>query len=274
MKKLLVFTDLDGSLLDHDTYSWAKAEPALRVLKENDFPVVFTSSKTATEILDLKKQTENYYPFISENGAVAAIPKNYFDISVKTEDMRFESQLFGESYEEIKKVLSDLHSEFNFRGFSDMDADEVKEKTGLTYEQAVNAKQREASEPILWLDTKAAFDKFKVMLFANGLTSTAGGRFIHIMSNVSKGKTVDWLIQKYREAEPETKWYTVGIGDSFNDIQMLEIVDCPIFISNAKTRLPDLSGIKNLKRPQLAGPAGWNQAIQGLIKKFHEEFEL
>ena len=274
MNKLLVFTDLDGSLLDHETYSWDKAEPALRVLEKNNFPVVFTSSKTATEIINLKNEMQNHYPFISENGAVAAIPENYFYMSDKTQDIKFEKHLFGKSYKKINTVLNELHSEFNFRGFSDMGTDEVKDKTGLSYEQAENAQQREASEPILWLDTSAAFDKFKVMLFANGLTSTAGGRFIHIMSNVSKGKTVDWLIQKYREAEPQTEWYTVGIGDSFNDISMLEVVDCPIFISNAKTRLPDLSGIKNLKRPQLSGPAGWNQAIQSLLKKFHEEFKL
>ena len=274
MNKLLVFTDLDGSLLDHDTYSWEKAEPALRVLEENNFPVIFTSSKTATEIINLKKETENYYPYISENGAVAAIPENYFDAPAKTREMTFESHLFGRSYEEIKTVLHDLNSEFSFRGFYDMNADEVMKKTGLSYEQALNAKKREASEPILWLDTSSAFEQFKVYLFANGLISTSGGRFIHIMSNVSKGKTVHWLTQKFREAEPKTTWYTVGIGDSFNDIQMLEVVDCPIFISNAKTRLPDLSGIKNLKRPQLSGPAGWNQAIQSLMKKFHEEFEL
>ena len=274
MNKLLVFTDLDGSLLDHDTYSWAKAEPALRILEENNFPVIFTSSKTATEIIYLKEETENHYPYISENGAVAAIPENYFDAPTKNREVKFETHLFGKNYEEIISVLNDLHSIFNFHGFSDMDVNEVMKNTGLSYEQALNAKQREASEPILWLDTSSAFEKFKTYLFANGLTSTAGGRFIHIMSNVSKGKTVHWLTQKIREADPKNTWYTVGIGDSFNDIQMLEIVDCPIFISNAKTRLPDLSGIKNLKRPQMSGPAGWNQAIQSLMKKFHEEFEL
>ena len=274
MNKLLVFTDLDGSLLDHDTYSWAKAEPALRLLEENNFPVIFTSSKTATEIVNLKKETDNNCPYISENGAVAAIPKSYFDSPKKYQEVSFDSHLFGKSYKEIISVLEDLHSKFKFHGFSDMDIDEVMKKTGLSYEQALNSKQREASEPILWLDTSSAFEQFKVYLFANGLISTSGGRFIHIMSNVSKGKTVHWLTKKFREAEPKTTWYTVGIGDSFNDIQMLEVVDCPIFISNAKTRLPDLSGIKNLKRPQLSGPAGWNQAIQSLMKKFHEEFEL
>lgn len=271
MNKLLVFTDLDGSLLDHDTYSWEKARPALNELDKKGFPVIFTSSKTALEIQQLKKETENNFPYISENGAVAGIPENYFTSLKKINEQKYEPFIFGKTYKEIIDVLKELHKEFDFRGFYDMSADEVAEKTGLSYEHAIQAKHREASEPVVWLDTAEAFKQFNVMLYANGLTSTSGGRFVHIMSSVSKGKTVEWLTQKYRDAEPNTKWFTVGIGDSFNDIQMLEVVDCPIFISNSKTRLPDLSGIKNLKRPQLPGPAGWNQAILSLLKKFYKE---
>lgn len=40
----LVFTDLDGTLLDHDTYSWEAARPALDRLKRQQVP--WTSGDT------------------------------------------------------------------------------------------------------------------------------------------------------------------------------------------------------------------------------------
>lgn len=273
MKKLLVFTDLDGSLLDHDSYEWSKAIPAIELLKEKNYPVIFNSSKTASEIKNLKLDMENHHPYLSENGGAAGIPFDYFKSPTITVTTEYETYLFGKSYDEIIYFLTDMQKKYNFRGFYNMKSDEISEVTGLSGDEAVYAKQRQASEPIIWQDTSAAFNEFKKMLGTFGLTLTQGGRFIHIMSDVSKGKAVKWLTQKYRENEPEVEWITVGIGDSFNDIQMLEVVDYPVFISNAKTRIPDLTGIKNLKRPQLPGPSGWNQAVLGLLNKFHKEFE-
>jgi ribonucleotide monophosphatase NagD (HAD superfamily) len=49
MPSPLVFTDLDGTLLDHDTYDWTPARDALDRLTRAGIPVVFTSSKTAAE---------------------------------------------------------------------------------------------------------------------------------------------------------------------------------------------------------------------------------
>ena len=52
--RLLVFTDLDGSLLDHHTYRWDAAADALRLLQEADIPVILASSKTRAEMLPLQ----------------------------------------------------------------------------------------------------------------------------------------------------------------------------------------------------------------------------
>lgn len=269
MKKLLVFTDLDGSLLDHDDYSWAKAVPALNALDERSFPVIFTSSKTAAEIVSLKEETGNYHPFICENGAVTGIPLNYFEEHSDDRQLLYTSHLFGKSSDEIIATLAEQRNryKYKFRGFNDMDIEELVEQTGLEEEGARKAKQREASEPLLWQDTATAFKELVEHLEEQDLTVTSGGRFYHVMSDVNKGTAVEWLIEKYRNAEPGTEWITVGIGDSFNDIQMLEVVDYPVLISNIKTRQPDLSRINNLQRPRLPGPAGWNQAVLSLITK-------
>lgn len=269
MKKILVFTDLDGSLLDHDDYSWSKAIPALKALDKKSFPIIFTSSKTAAEIVSLKEDLGNHHPFICENGAVSGIPVNYFESNGVDKQQQNESHLFGQSYENIISILNELRNSYHYQfcGFSDMDTEEVIKNTGLDIENANKAKQREASEPLLWKGASRDFKDFVTQLEKKNLIVTSGGRFYHVMSDVNKGKAVKWLLEKYRDTEPETEWITIGIGDSFNDIPMLEVVDYPVFISNVKSCQPDLTHINNLQRPQLPGSAGWNQAVLSLLTK-------
>ena len=48
-----IFTDLDGTLLDHDTYSWAPAAPAIERIKKLGIPLIAISSKTLAELSHL-----------------------------------------------------------------------------------------------------------------------------------------------------------------------------------------------------------------------------
>ena len=75
MSLKLVFSDLDGSLLDHDTYSHAAAAPALQRLDQHHIPLILVSSKTRVEIERLRSDLNNSHPFISENGAAVFVPK-------------------------------------------------------------------------------------------------------------------------------------------------------------------------------------------------------
>ncbi len=88
MKKLIIFTDLDGTLLDYSTYSFDAALPALKVLKEKNIPLVICSSKTKTEIEYYRKKLDNYRPFISENGGGIFIPKNYFKFKIQNSKLK------------------------------------------------------------------------------------------------------------------------------------------------------------------------------------------
>jgi len=74
---ILVFTDLDGTLLDSDTYSYKSALPALKLIKNKKIPLIFCSSKTKSEIEMYRKRIGNDDPFISENGGGIFIPKDY-----------------------------------------------------------------------------------------------------------------------------------------------------------------------------------------------------
>ena len=271
MKKLLVFTDLDGSLLDHHDYSWRKAAPALKVLAENSFPVVINSSKTTVEINKLKQEIDNDYPHVSENGSVVSIPSGYFpsqDFNIEN-NIGYEIQFFGRPYRDIIDVLTSMRNEYNFKfnGFYDMSVEEIASHCNLSWEQATDAKQREASEPLVWLDTAKAFTRFKSLLQEKGLIVIAGGRFHHVMADVDKSEALLWLKNQYQVHEPETQWVTVGLGDSFNDVHMLEVVDYPVLIPNPVIDQPVLSCLGNLIQPNSSGPEGWNEAMTSIMNK-------
>ena len=234
MRKLLVFTDLDGTLLDHHNYSWDAAIPALDELNQRSYPLIINSSKTKAEIIRLRKGIDNNHPFICENGAVIYIPKGYFGITdpVTDDDSEFIANNFGISSSEIISKLDEIRQQYRFKftGFHDMTALEIGKLCGLDEEQSINARQREATEPIIWNDTEESLEQFKSMLSENDLIVVKGGRFYHVMAEVDKGESLIWLKKQYEANETGTDWVTIGLGDSFNDVRMLEVVDYPVLV--------------------------------------------
>ncbi len=50
MKSFLIFSDLDGSFLHHQNYSYGKNDLVIEKLKKNNHQIIFNSSKTYSEI--------------------------------------------------------------------------------------------------------------------------------------------------------------------------------------------------------------------------------
>ena len=69
MKDLIIFTDLDGSLLDEETYRASPADSLFGTLNTHGIPVVFNSSKTFPEMLKVRRSMGNHQPFVVENGS-------------------------------------------------------------------------------------------------------------------------------------------------------------------------------------------------------------
>lgn len=74
--RLLVFSDLDGTLLDANDYDWSPAQPALDRLANAGIPLVLSSSKTAAEMAWLQAAMGLHLPAIVENGAAVVLPKD------------------------------------------------------------------------------------------------------------------------------------------------------------------------------------------------------
>jgi mannosyl-3-phosphoglycerate phosphatase len=149
--KYIIFTDLDGTLLDHHTYSFEKAKEALVFTKENKIPVIICTSKTQAEIEVYREKMNNNDPFIPENGGAVIIPKNYFKSLLDKEKNRYIIVELGTPYYIITNVLNELKkiTGATIRGFSDLTPEEISTLTGIDTDSAKRAKKRSYSEPII-----------------------------------------------------------------------------------------------------------------------------
>lgn len=273
MKQLVVFTDLDGTMLAADTYSFAGARPALRLLKEKEIPLVICSSKTKREIEYYRRKLDNGHPFASENGGGIFIPTAYFDLSAHGARLTITSKegyqviRLGAEYSDLRKALKELQAEgFQIRGFGDMESEEIAVITGMTVEDAEMAKERDFDEPFIVTENRPPMQELIDAIHAKGFHWTEG-KFLHLLGDSNKGKAVSVLIDFYREKFGAVK--TVAVGDGPNDIPMLERVDYPVVVQGRDGSYDPRITLPNIVRASGIGPEGWNRAIIELLESLH-----
>lgn len=272
MKKFILFTDLDGTLLDYSTYSFEKALLALQLLKEKDIPLIICSSKTRAEIEYYRKKLVNDHPFISENGGGIFVPKSYFGFGVLSseykiiEDNDYDAIRLGTQYSELRNAIESLRSEgFNIKGFGDMTTEEVAGITSMSIDEAEMAKERDFDESFIIEGNGREIQRLLNSIKAKEFNFTQG-RFFHILGNSDKGKAVSILIDLYKKKFGEI--VTIAIGDSPNDIPMLEKVDCPILVQKPDGNYDSRVNVPNLIQAKGIGPEGWNNAVIKLFKNY------
>jgi mannosyl-3-phosphoglycerate phosphatase len=270
MKKVIVFTDLDGTLLDYHTYSFKKAIPALELLMRKNIPLIICSSKTRREIEYYREKMDNRHPFISENGGGIFIPKNYFKIEIRSSEFPvndengYYSIRLGEPYSDLRNAIEELRKEgFKIKGFGDLTVKEIADITNLSLDEAVMAKERDFDEPFIFEGNKAETRKLLNAIKTRGFNYTQG-RFFHILGNSDKGRAIKLLKELYRKESD--KIVTVAAGDSSNDIPMLAAVDYPIVVQKPEGGYDRKINIKKIIKADGTGPEGWNNEIIKLIK--------
>lgn len=261
----LVFTDLDGTLLDHHTYDFGPALPAISLLNKRSIPWVLNTSKTLAELVDLRISLNNHHPMIVENGGGIAMPPCYplSDVTCDGLSHGFQLKTIGTNRTGILDTLSELHHNFVFTGFNDMSVAELVNVTGLSSIQAKQAMERKFSEPILWQDTQQKLDEFTELLATRSLRLLRGGRFIHVIGNCDKGTAMEWLSSRYRDTKPKIK--TIALGDGENDIAMLKQADIQVIIRSSVNEAPLLPASYEAIITDQIGPKGWNAALLTLL---------
>lgn len=285
--KIIIFTDLDGSLLDHQNYSYEKAKPALERIKETKTPVIFVTSKTFPEVKSLQKKMGLWKkePFIVEKGGALFIPRRFLKLAeIKKElrkDKRNKERIFqkdgfwgiefGTSYKKVRKVLKEAAKETGLKvlGIGDMTIKEFSADCGLSLKDAQKAKQRmyqEGFEILVSVEKqKEAQQKIKQAIKRRGFYLNFGGRYYQIAGHCFKIKALQILINLFKKKYK--KITTLGLGNTEADLEFMKQCNYRYLIKNPKRLIK--TKIKNKKIHYLkeAGPKAWNKVVLNHLAK-------
>ena len=267
--RLLIYTDLDGTLLDHHDYSHAAADAMLAELERLHVPVIPATSKTAIEMLEIRMELENHHPFIIENGAAVYLPDDYF--SNRPHDAHvvegFQVKAFSEPRQHWQLLLQSLQKDYEgcYTTFEQAGVEGIMEMTGLDAAKAQQASLRGYGEPICWYGSEAKKAAFVKQLEDRGASVLQGGRFMHVSGRCDKGRALRWLTRQYESDDPGRSVITVAVGDSQNDAAMLEVADMAVIVPSPVNAMPDIELHQYCYRSTAYGPEGWVEGMNDVL---------
>lgn len=264
--KSILFTDLDGTLLDRFTYSYEKSFEAITFLQAKGIPIIFCSAKTAAEQEEYRRELGIEDPFIVENGGAIFIPQDYFTFPIPQANVipGYLAIQLGLAYETVREMLKGIEGELEIpiTGFGDMNVEEVSKRTRLSPKFAKLAKQREYDEPFYLNASPCQVSQVLDKIEQAGLRCTPVGSHYSTTGNTDKGKAIAILSDLFKQEFGEIE--TIGIGDSQNDLPMLEAVDMPVLVQKGPGEWAELDSPKAYK-VEGVGPDGWSKAVKELF---------
>lgn len=263
IERWLVVTDLDGTLLNHHDYSVEAALPRLKQLQQQQIPVILNTSKTLKELRKIVRDLHIPHPFIAENGSVIYLPEHYFMDSnaaaqqpIEIEQLEYREIILGIELDTIQDFIRQYKPDAI--NFIDCPLEQAIEITGLTREDALAARQRHFSVPLMFTDSEQE-RKFSAQAQAAGFATLKGGRFLHVQGQVDKARALKILKQHYSDHfKAETG--VLALGDGANDVAMLEQADIAVVVHSPSSSHIQLVRTDTIYTQQEA-PEGWAEGV-------------
>lgn len=264
--KLLIFTDLNGTLLDRE-YGFEPAEQALDQIKKYQVPLILCTSKT-------RGQTEIYRgflnvrdPIIVENGGAVHFPPGSFPLGRLPAGCLYENGDYILELSKRAKYLLPMLLEaakdvgIEVETIYDMTVEKIMEITGMSRDESELAKDR--SYTIYFLCPRRR-DELFTELKRRGLKPTWGSYFCHLGATNSKGQAAHKLTALYRELG-FLGLITAGFGDNMNDLPLLQTVNLPFLVEKPGGGYAAEVDFEGLIKLRGVGPVGWNEGVMDLI---------
>jgi mannosyl-3-phosphoglycerate phosphatase len=262
---IVIFTDLDGTLLDDHTYDFKPALTALKLIRSRKIPLIMVSSKTREEMECYRKELSIGDPFIVENGGAIYFPPSFplpDEYSFETVD-EYREVIIGTPLAVISEKIDELKEQFRLRSFSELPVEEIAALTGLTHEQAHRASVREFDETIV-LEGPVDEELVRTKALELGIDCVRGGRFLHFFCGGDKGKAVEVILDVYQQQGRSVT--SIGLGDGQNDLAMLWAVDQAVVME-----AEDGGYVAGLDHPDFMkaggrGPGAWNRVVMHILQ--------
>ena len=257
---LIVFTDLDGSLLHRDNFRFDEIKDYIKDLIDDGIIIIPNTSKTEMEIKEFIKELGSDLPFISENGSsiqgLNLINNNFPNKIILSRDKQELIQIFN------SKVPQELKAKCKF--ISDMNMKQQINIFGLQENNLKYALNRKYTIPFLFEGDKIEKNKLLKILRSSSLTMQEGGRVLNLGDNTDKVKSMNQVLKIYKKVENKVK--VIAVGDNFNDLDMLRNCDIPCLVFNDQFK-QDQINIDNLIVSNKPSPEGWSDVIKTALVK-------
>ena len=263
MKKklsILIFTDLDGSLLHRETFEFAEIKEYIKNLISNKVYVIPNSSKTHKEILNFNKKLGIDLPYISENGS------SINGLNLIKSDLPKELVLSREK-DELQKIFDNEIPEnlkIKCKWLYKMDKDSQTKILGLSGDSLNRAMDRKYSIPFIFIGSKSEKIELIKKLKNKRLSFQEGGRLINLCDKISKSRSMKIFVKFFKKDYENIK--TIAVGDNFNDLEMLKNADIPCLVFNENFKLDQIN-INNLLISNKPAPHGWADVVKIALDK-------
>ena len=257
---LIIFTDLDGSLLNRDNFKFDKIKDYIKSLINEGIIIIPNTSKTEKEIEEFIKELGSNLPYISENGSsihrLNLINTNFPNKIVLSRDKQELIEIFN------SKVPESLKAKCKF--ISKMNSKQQNKILGLQDDQLKNALNRKYTIPFLFEGDKKEKNRLFNILKSSSLTMQEGGRVLNLGDNTDKVKSMNQVLKIYKKVESKIK--VIAVGDNYNDLDMLKNCDIPCLVFNDQFK-QDQINIDNLIVSNKPSPEGWADVIKTALVK-------
>ena len=263
--KILIFTDLDGSLLHRDTFKFDEIKDYLKILLSQGIFIIPNTSKTEKEILEFNNELGSSLPYISENGAAISgldlLNSNLPEELILSREKNSITKIFE------KSVPINLQNKCKW--LSQMDEKTQSLIFGLKDKKLKMALDRKYSVPFVFEGTKSEKKELSKNVKKKGLALQEGGRVINLTDKVNKAKALQVFVRFFKKNNKNIK--TIAVGDNYNDLDMLKTSDFPCLVFNDKFTLDEIP-IKNLITTNKPSPEGWADVIKKALVKVNKNY--
>lgn len=267
---IFIFTDLDGSLLNHNNFEFNTIKPFIFKCLRNNIRIIPNTSKTKNEVEFFSEQLGVDIPYIVENGSAI----HNLDLVCSHFGKNNKSLILSRTADEIfeifnNKVPLSLRNQCLF--LKDMNTSQQSKVLGLNGEKLTSALNRLYSIPLIFNGPIEIKNELISIFNDLDIKLHEGGRVINICDNCSKGDAMKIILKKMEGIKK--KYHSIVIGDSPNDISMLALSNQPCVVP-----LPDEENLNKLKlkkviRANQVAPDGWKEVVLKSLDRINFKFK-
>ena len=266
---VIFMTDLDGTLLSHDTFDFSPIKHGIKELRTRGVTIIPASSKTRAEVEMFCSELGEELVFIFENGAGIVNSKLLLNGNSATTELipchgRSISQLRNSWNGKISALLRS-HCQFLFTMESEMQTHYL----GLSGENLARALDRQFSIPFIFNGPPNLFSELQHEASQVGLTVQCGGRVCNLSGEHSKAIYVEPI--RRLATKQGLSPIIVGFGDGLNDYELLVASDIACVIPRSDGSCLEIdSDANDVIIAERVAPQGWLDVAQEALLRLEK----